>query len=66
MRRETMRTEAQGTCVETMERWTRECGRRAGLEFGEGFRRYKGHPYPQTPLLEELLGSEWVVRTVLP
>jgi LmbE family N-acetylglucosaminyl deacetylase len=52
--------------LETMERWTRECGRRAGLEFGEGFRRYKGHPYPQTPLLEELLGSEFVVRTAPP
>lgn len=41
----------------TMERWTRERGRLAGLEFGEGFRRYAGHPYPQTPLLEELLGA---------
>jgi LmbE family N-acetylglucosaminyl deacetylase len=40
-----------------MERWTRENGRRAGVELAEGFRRYKGHPYPQTPLLEELLGK---------
>jgi len=40
-----------------MERWTREAGARAGLELAEGFRRYKGHPYPQTPLLEELLGE---------
>jgi LmbE family N-acetylglucosaminyl deacetylase len=40
----------------TMERWTREQGRRAGVTFAEGFRRYKGHPYPETPLLEELLG----------
>ena len=23
----------------------------------EVFRRYKGHPYPETPLLEDLLGS---------
>jgi len=29
----------------------------AGLELAEGFRRYKGHPYPQSALLEELLGS---------
>jgi N-acetylglucosamine malate deacetylase 1 len=43
--------------MEMMERWTREVGRRAGLELAEGFRRYKGHPYPQTALLEELLGS---------
>jgi hypothetical protein len=36
-------------------------GRRAGLELAEGFRRYKGHPYPQTALLEELLGSHVAV-----
>jgi len=41
----------------TMERWTREIGRRAGLIFAEGFRHYKGHPYPESPLLEELLGQ---------
>ena len=41
----------------TMERWTREHGRRAGVEFAEGFRRYKGHPYPESPLLEDLLGE---------
>lgn len=42
--------------LETMERWTREAGHRAGLTYAEGFRRYRGHPYPQTPLLEQLLG----------
>ena len=42
--------------IETMEKWTRERGGIVGIEFGEGFRRYAGHPYPQTPLLEELLG----------
>jgi LmbE family N-acetylglucosaminyl deacetylase len=35
--------------------WTREVGRRSGVEFAEGFRRYRGHPYPQSPLLEEAL-----------
>ena len=40
-----------------MERWTRARGRLCDVEFGEGFRRYQGHPYPQTPLLEELLDS---------
>ncbi|MEO7653464.1 MAG: PIG-L family deacetylase, partial [Bryobacteraceae bacterium] len=39
--------------LEMMERWTRETGRRAGVALAEGFRRYKGHPYPQTPLLDE-------------
>ncbi|MBM3747870.1 MAG: PIG-L family deacetylase [Acidobacteria bacterium] len=48
-----------------MEEHTRARGRLAGLEFGEGFRRYKGHPYPQSPLLEELLGSDRV-RSVRP
>ena len=43
--------------LETMKAWTRENGRRAGLEYAEGFRRYKGHPYPESPLLEELLGA---------
>lgn len=46
--------------LETMERWTRERGRAAGVELAEGFRRYPGHPYPQTPLLEELLASSVV------
>jgi LmbE family N-acetylglucosaminyl deacetylase len=44
------------------EQWTRAAGARAGVAAAEGFRRYKGHPYPQSPLLEELLGSYVVVR----
>jgi N-acetylglucosamine malate deacetylase 1 len=39
-----------------MEEWSRQRGGLASLEFGEGFRRYRGHPYPQSPLLEDLLG----------
>ena len=39
------------------ERFAREMGRRSGVELAEGFRRYKGHPYPQSPLLEQLLGG---------
>ncbi len=41
--------------LDQMERWTRENGKRAGVEFAEGFRQYKGHPYPESPLLQELL-----------
>jgi LmbE family N-acetylglucosaminyl deacetylase len=41
--------------LDQMERWTRENGTRAGVEFAEGFRQYKGHPYPATPLLQDLL-----------
>jgi LmbE family N-acetylglucosaminyl deacetylase len=44
----------------SMERHTRARGQLAGLAFGEGFRRYKGRPYPQSPLLEELVGWDLV------
>jgi LmbE family N-acetylglucosaminyl deacetylase len=44
--------------LESMEQWTRECGSRTGFSHGEGFRQYRGHPYPQTPLLQELLGAD--------
>lgn len=43
--------------VELAMEWTRQRGAEAGFAYGEGFRRYRGHPYPQTPLLEELLQS---------
>jgi len=45
-----------------MEHWTRERGALVGVDFGEGFRRYAGHPYPETPLLEQLLGSKTVIH----
>ena len=44
-----------------MENWTSDAGRRCGVKYAEGFRRYPGHPYPQTPLLEELV-LDYVVR----
>ncbi len=43
-----------------MEDWTHQRGSLAAIELGEGFRRYRGHPYPQTPLLEDLLGANLV------
>lgn len=39
----------------SMESWTKFRGSELGLDYGEGFRQYRGHPYPQTPLLQELL-----------
>jgi len=45
-----------------MEDWTRARGKLCGVEFAEGFRRYPGHPYPQTPLLEGLL-AEFVAKS---
>ena len=41
--------------IAQMEQWTSARGASCGVPFAEGFRRYPGHPYPQTPLLEELL-----------
>jgi LmbE family N-acetylglucosaminyl deacetylase len=43
--------------VEISAQWTAQRGRAAGFAYGEGFRRYKGHPYPQAPILEDLLGK---------
>ena len=42
--------------LDEMENWTRERGQLASVPYGEGFRQYRGHAYPQTPLLQELLG----------
>jgi LmbE family N-acetylglucosaminyl deacetylase len=41
-----------------MERWACQRGALAGVEFGEGFRLCRGQGYPQSPLLEELLGGD--------
>ena len=43
--------------LDQMEQWTRERGRLAGMEYGEGFRHYRGHPYPLSAMLEGLLGT---------
>jgi LmbE family N-acetylglucosaminyl deacetylase len=51
--------------LDAMERWTRERGELAGFPYGEGFRRYRGHAYPQTALVEELLGSDLAFSTVI-
>ncbi len=45
--------------LDQMEQWTRTCGTRAGIIFGEGFRQYRVHPYPQRPVLQQIL-SEFV------
>lgn len=49
--------------LDTMERWSRQRGLQVGVGFAEGFRRYPGHPYPQTPLLEGLLDPHVIVRS---
>jgi hypothetical protein len=52
--------------LQMMERWTRANGARAGLALAEGFRRYKGHPYPESPLLEQWLTPHTRRRNILP
>lgn len=41
--------------VSNMQKWTRQRGALAGIRIGEGFRHYKGHPYPQDPRMETLV-----------
>ena len=43
--------------LKQMEDWTRACGARVGIDLGEGFRQYKVHPYPDEPLLQQLLAG---------
>jgi LmbE family N-acetylglucosaminyl deacetylase len=40
-----------------MKRWTQSRGQLAGVGYAEGFRQYRGHPYPGVPLLQQLLGE---------
>jgi N-acetylglucosamine malate deacetylase 1 len=46
--------------IATMREWTQARGSLGGFGYGEGFRQYGCHPYPRTPLLQELLGPEVV------
>ncbi len=52
-----MRQHGMDDYLHSMEEWTRARGWEAGCEFGEGFRQYMGHPYPRSPLLQDLLGA---------
>jgi N-acetylglucosamine malate deacetylase 1 len=43
--------------IDEMRHWSREMGKKTGVEHAEGFRQHVGHPYPQSDLLAELLGG---------
>lgn len=43
--------------VGAMEAWTRFRARRFNASYAEGFRQYTSHPYPQTPLLQDMAGE---------
>lgn len=38
--------------------WSRHRGGEIGVTFAEGFRQYRGHPYPQENLLLDLIGQD--------
>lgn len=46
--------------VETMRAWSQQRGRVGRFDFGEGFRQYMCHPYPTSPLLQDLIGQRYV------
>jgi N-acetylglucosamine malate deacetylase 1 len=43
--------------AEAMASWTRRRGGHFGVAAAEGFRQYRTHPYPASPLLQELAGE---------
>jgi LmbE family N-acetylglucosaminyl deacetylase len=43
--------------LESMTAWTKFRGQTFGVAYAEGFRQYRHHPYPSTPLLQELMGD---------
>ncbi len=42
--------------LDACKRWSGLRGKEIGVEYGEGFRQYKGHPHPSDNILGELLG----------
>jgi N-acetylglucosamine malate deacetylase 1 len=44
--------------LEQMKRWSEAAGARAGAKFGEGFRQYTIHPFPETLALQEIV-ARW-------
>jgi LmbE family N-acetylglucosaminyl deacetylase len=44
--------------IEAMKRYAKERGRESGVQYAEGFVQHRGHPFPQTDLLTEVLGGE--------
>jgi hypothetical protein len=41
-----------------MEEWSRRRGSEIGVTYAEAFRQHRGHPYPQSNLLVELIGQD--------
>ncbi|HEX3675727.1 MAG TPA: PIG-L family deacetylase [Rhizomicrobium sp.] len=47
----------------SMETWTKKRGKGFGVLYAEGFRQYACHPYPASPLLQELVGGALLRNT---
>lgn len=47
-----------------MDAWTKRRGKSFGVGYAEGFRHYKCHPYPATPLLQDLVGDALLTARV--
>ncbi|MDR3508543.1 MAG: PIG-L family deacetylase [Caulobacteraceae bacterium] len=43
--------------VGSMVAWSKKRGREFGVDYAEGFRHYRNHPYPDAPLLQTLVGA---------
>ncbi|QDU79733.1 Mycothiol S-conjugate amidase [Polystyrenella longa] len=43
--------------LESSLRWSETRGSQIKAQYGEGFRQYKGHPYPHDNLIQEILGQ---------
>jgi len=52
-----MRQHGMDDYLRTMEEWTHLRGQSYGVKYAEGFRQYKHHPYPTSPLLQEMVGG---------
>ena len=44
--------------IDAMRRYSAERGKEVGVEFAEAFTQHRGHPFPQTDLLKELLKKQ--------
>ena len=57
-----LRQHAIDEYLESMTAWARQRGREIKVEYAEGFRQYRGHAYPQSNLLLEILGQTGQAR----
>ena len=52
--------------VGSMTAWSRRRGRDFGVGYAEGFRQYRNTPYPDRPLLQQMVGAALLTEQVRP